>query len=320
MEEVMAQTTAEILAAAEALESRGERVSVRNVRAELGGGDPGTIGRALKQRRETTAAATKAATVAALPDNVTRTLTDWAGRLATELTAAARADLATTSDDYETILAQVDSLQVQIEELNAALATMRQERDTATGALEAVQEHVKTMAADLVAERTKVAELEQRLAGQQAQMLIAEETRRENSDLRSENKRLIEQATASHSAHAAETVRADAAEARATAAEGRARDAEQTAATARAEAAAANARADVADQRTSAAENRADRMQDDVRQLLATLAALKPIQATTFPTEHDVNGQPKERRAKKTASKKKGIPQTEEVESLEMFP
>ena len=101
----MTRTTDNILAAAAAIEARGERVSVRRVRAELGAGDPSTIARALKTRRESTAATTQAATAApAIPDNVTRTLTEWAGRLAAELTAATRADLATTSEDYDAIL------------------------------------------------------------------------------------------------------------------------------------------------------------------------------------------------------------------------
>ena len=128
----MTRTTDNILAAAAAIEARGERVSVRRVRAELGAGDPSTIARALKTRRESTAATTQAATAApAIPDNVTRTLTEWAGRLAAELTAATRADLATTSEDYDAILAQVDDLQEQLTAAQAALAAAQHERGAA---------------------------------------------------------------------------------------------------------------------------------------------------------------------------------------------
>lgn len=263
----MAQTTTEILNAAAALAARGERVSVRNVRAELGGGDPGTIGRALKQRREDTAAAkADAAQNPTLPDAVSRSLTEWAGRLAAELTATTRDELATTSEDYEVILAESDDLKARIEALTEELATARQEHSATAGELRAVREQAEQLAADLAAERTKAADLEQRLAAQQARILNAEKIERENAELRTENKTLIERAATASAALEAETARANQAEQRTAQAEERARAADERAAKATADAAASSAKADAAEQRAEAVEKWADRALDEIRE------------------------------------------------------
>lgn len=308
----MAQTTAEILQAAEDLAASGERVSVRSVRAKLGGGDPGTIGRALRERRENAAVIQAAkAQQPALPDALSRALVDWAGGLVADQAKAARADLADTNDDNDALLALVEELKAQIADLNATITTTRQERDTNAGALEAVHGQIKQISADLAAERAKSAELEQRLAGQQAQILAAQTTEQNNAELRTENKRLIEQAATANAALKAATDRAEAAEQKAEQADQRARTAERDAAAARAEAAAAKATATAAEQAAAAAEGRAERAQDEARQLLAALTVTRPADKEAMETTTET----KTKRSRKTKTE-----QADEVESLHMFP
>lgn len=270
----MGQTTAEILTAARDLENRGERVSVRSVRAALGGGDPGTIGRALKEYRED-AAAKKTATAQqpALPENVTRTLVEWAGNLVADQAAAAREELKGTSDDNEDLLAQVDALKAQIAELENTLAVTQRERDTTQGALAAVQRQVEEQASELAKERARAADLDQQVANQKAQILAAEETRKEIAELRTQNQLLIERATAAETALKAAASRAEAAEKKAEQADQRARDAEQDATAARIEAAEAKAKVSGAEQKAADAETRAQTALEDNRQLITALAA-----------------------------------------------
>lgn len=308
----MAQTTAEILQAAEDLAASGERVSVRSVRAKLGGGDPGTIGRVLRERRENAAVIQAAkAQQPALPDVLSRALVDWAGSLVADQARAARADLADTNDDNDALLAQVEELKAQIADLNATITATRQERDTNAGALNAVQKQVEEQAAACAAERARNAELDQRLASQQAQILAAEEVRREIAELRAENQRLIEQAATANAALKAATDRAETAEQKAEQADQRAHVAEQDAAAARAEAAAARATATAAEQTAAAAESRAERAQDEARQLLAALTATRPADKEAMETTPET----KTKRRRKTKTE-----QADEVESLHMFP
>lgn len=277
----MAQTTADIWAAAERLETRGERASVRNVRAELGGGDPGTIGRALKQRPAGQATVSQQQTV---PDAVTRALVDWAAQIATTATASAQAELATTNEDYETVLAQTDDLLRQIDALRAELEAVRKERDTTQGALEAVQRQTSQLAADLAAERARSAELDQRLAGSQAEVLLAKETMQEHETLRADNTRLIDQAATAKAALEAATTRAVAAEARADQADLRAREAAQEAAAAKSAAAAAEATAAAAIERVAAAEARAERAHEHLLAIASRPRKVMKEKATVEPT------------------------------------
>ena len=169
----MAQTTEQILAAASALESRGERVSIRSVRAELGGGDPGTIGRILKQRREGTGTTTTEKTVS-LPDTITRTLNEWAKQLVAAQTENIRVELATAHEDNEALLAQMEALQGQMEALQNELDMMRRERDTTAGALAAVQKQVESQAAELAQERAQAITLREQVAAAKATAAAAE--------------------------------------------------------------------------------------------------------------------------------------------------
>ena len=281
----MAQTTADILKAARELEARGERVSVRSVRAALGGGDPGTIGRALKEHRENTAALKEAAAQQpALPDSVTRVLIDWAGNLVADQAATARAELKDTNDDNEDLLAQVEELKGQIATLEAALRTAQHERDTTAGMLTAVQQQVQEQASELAKERARAAELDQQVANQKAQILAADETRQEIVTLRGENQRLIERATTAETALKAAEARAEAAENRERQVEQRARDAENDAAQARIEAAEAKATAKADQQRAADAETRAQQAEtralDAQQQLTAVLTAQTAQQQT----------------------------------------
>ena len=316
----MAQTTAEILQAAEELAATGERVSVRSVRARLGGGDPGTIGRALKGYREAAAAhATATAQQPILPDALTRALVDWAGKLVTEQVKTVREELKATSDDNDTYLAQVDALEAKIAELESALAVAQRECAETAGARDAVQKQVETQATELAQERARAAELDQRLTNQTAQIQAAKETRQEIAAVRAENQALIERATAAETALKDAVTRAESAEKKVELAEQRIREAEQAAATARSEAAAATAKADAAEraaetaERTAAAaETRAETAQQHL------FAALTQAQQERLAEESEAKA------TKKRQGKKKGQgqepPQADEVESLPMFP
>lgn len=134
----MAQTTEQILAAAAALESRGERVSIRSVRAELGGGDPATIGRVLKQRRE--GAVEPERPVLALPNTLTRALAEWAGEMAAGKVESIRAELETAHNDNETLLAQVEELQAQMNTQAEQLAAEQKAHDITKGELRALRD------------------------------------------------------------------------------------------------------------------------------------------------------------------------------------
>ena len=312
----MAQTTADILKAARELEAKGERVSVRSVRAALGGGDPGTIGRALKEHRENTAALKEAAAQQpALPDSVTRVLIDWAGNLVADQAATARAELKDTNDDNEDLLAQVEELKGQIATLEATLRTAQHERDTTAGMLTAVQQQVQEQASELAKERARAAELDQQVANQKAQILAAEEIRQEIVALRGENQRLIERASTAETALKAAEARAEAAENKERQVEQRARDAEKEAAQARIEAAEAKATAKADQQKAADAETRAQqaetRAQETQQQLFAAITSARQERpAGETETETEIT-------TKRRSRKQKA--QVDEGENLQMF-
>lgn len=303
---------ADVANAAATLEKDGIKPTVLLVRAKLGKGSLRDITPLLKRwkaerRGETTA------TAAALPEHIAQTI---AGIIAQERAAA-----------IATIQAELNETAKERDELAEALASREDDANNATVTINIKQERIAEMqgeiaalreqitqlqaqaeqyAANLTTERARAAELEQRLASQQAQIVTAEETHRDNDTLRAEHVRLVSEAATAKAALDAAQARADAAEARATGAEQRAREAAQEAAQARTEAAAATATAAAATQTATAAETRAQAAQEDARRLLAALTAAQAPAEEPKPT-------PKKGKAKKTTK------QDDEVESLDMF-
>lgn len=186
-------TQEEIVKAAEALEARGERASVRKVRAELGGGDPGTIARALKARRENDGAVPQEQ-MPDVPEGVLRVLAGWACQVATVAAAEASAALATAGEDNEAILGQVDDLQKQLVALQAELEATKNNAASMSGQLKAALDAAEQAVKERDEARAKADGLGKQLVAMEAKIAAADAVKAEIDALRGENKELIARA------------------------------------------------------------------------------------------------------------------------------
>ena len=186
-------TQEEIVKAAEALEARGERASVRKVRAELGGGDPGTIARALKARRENDGAVPQEQ-MPDVPEGVLRVLAGWACQVATVAAAEASAALATAGEDNEAILGQVDDLQKQLAALQTELEAAKNEAASVSGQLKAALDAAEQAARERDEARAQADSQGKRLVAFEAKVAAADAIKSEIDALRAENKELIARA------------------------------------------------------------------------------------------------------------------------------
>ena len=207
-------TQEEIVQAAEALEARGERASVRKVRAELGGGDPGTIARALKARREGDGAVPQEQ-MPDVPEGVLRVLTGWACQVATVAAAEASAALATVGEDNEAILGQIDDLQKELAALQAELEATKSEAASMSGQLKAALDAAEQAVKERDEARAKADGLGKQLVAMETKIAAADAAKAEIDALRGENKELIARAATAEASLKAALDAAERAEGRA---------------------------------------------------------------------------------------------------------
>lgn len=247
-------TNTEIWAAADALEARGERASIRKVRAELGDrGNPGTIGKALRERPT---APLMLAPPPTIPEAVTKALTDWIGQTTKESANKALEALEGTKEDYDSVLMQVEELTAQVAAIQAEKEAAEKALNTAAGELGEVRKHVAVLTAERDEARNRVTELERSLADMESQIAAANTIRADMARLQKEYERLIALESTARTECAAESKRAEKAEEREAAAVKRAEDAQKRVEDERAKASAAEAKTLAAEEKAADAERR----------------------------------------------------------------
>lgn len=151
-----------VVAAIEHLQARGERVSVRSIRAYLGAGSLSTIAKHLQIWRETQPQAT--GTVISIPPAVQQALMSFVMQEYTTRLAAVQSELADREQLNQELLSENDGLQSRVDELESTATQSRDEMANLRGQFERMSVELAEREADLGKARAVNAESDLKLA------------------------------------------------------------------------------------------------------------------------------------------------------------